>query len=351
MIRNTVCITRDCICRSLLVIVITGIPQAHCGVPDNETVVAGEALGTYYRVTIAGPAPDPAPVLRAEVQSILDDVDRDMSTYRRDSALSRVNSAQGGTWVPVPRPLVDVVALARSVSTASGGAFDVTAGPLVNLWGFGPDDRSGVPPSPREIAAARELVSFRTLRLQRNPPALLKAADGVYVDLSGIAKGYAADRISDYLIWKGVDGHLVEIGGDLRAAGLNADDQPWSIAVEKPGYRGGRGIHSVIRLRDAAVATSGDYRNFFEYGGRRYSHIIDPRTGRPVEHGLVSATIVARTTALADAYATAVLVLGPEDGLALLRRREVDGMLILRADDGFKELQTPGFRSLLDSRR
>lgn len=339
----------------LLAGAITGFIAAHGGLPDSvaarsdETMIAGETMGTYYRVTVA--APHPGPRLHEDVRSILDDVDRQMSTYRPDSALSRVNKAPGQTWVPVPRPLVDVVALARSVGTASAGAFDVTAGPLVNLWGFGPADGSGKPPSPRDIAAAKELVSFGDLRIRRDPPALRKPHDAVFVDLSGIAKGYAADRISEYLGEAGMNRHLVEIGGELRAAGSNADNQPWTIAVETPSYEARRDIHKVIRLHDGGVATSGDYRNFFEHDDRRYSHIIDPRSGRPVEHDLVSATIVAPTTALADAYATAVLVSGPDEGLAMLRRRGLDGMLILRTDNGFEQLLTPGFRTLLEPRQ
>lgn len=314
---------------------------------SREATINGHIMGTYYRVTVAGTSADRLTSLGPGVLAVLRNVDRDMSTYRADSSLSRVNRAPGGIWSLVPGSLVDVVTLALSVSESSHGAFDVTAGPLVNLWGFGPAERVAKPPSPGQIAAVRDLVSFKALDVRRQPPALRKAADGVYVDLSAVAKGYAVDEVSRFLSARGVQHYLVDVGGELRAGGLNADGKAWSIAVETPRAGSQRGVQRLIHLSDRAVATSGDYRNFFEHNGRRFSHLIDPRTGHPVEHGLVSATVVAETAALADAYATAVLVLGPDEGLALLERRRLHGMLIHKTDDGYRELFTSGFRTLL----
>lgn len=354
MIRNTILNIKTGARRHLLIGLIAStalggpcLLSPSIATQSREATINGRIMGTYYRVTVAGTAADRLASLGPGVLTVLGNVDRDMSTYRADSALSRVNRAPGGIWSSVPGSLVDVVTLARSVSKSSQGAFDVTAGPLVNLWGFGPEQRLTKPPSPGQIAAVRELVSFKALDVSRQPPALRKAADGVYVDLSAVAKGYAVDAVSRFLTARGVTHYLVDVGGELRAGGLNPDGEAWSVAVETPHPGSQRGIQRLIDLSDKAVATSGDYRNFFEHNGRQFSHLIDPRTGHPVEHGLVSATVVADTAALADAYATAVLVLGPDEGLALLKRRRLHGMLVHKTDDGYRELFTPGFRTLL----
>ncbi len=316
---------------------------AGCSADAGYQRYEGSTMGTYYRVTAR--CPESADDVGNRLTTELDAVNSQMSTYDPDSTLSRFNRSEPGAWFSVSRELHDVVAAAADVHALSDGAFDVTVGPLVNLWGFGPDAAGGVP-SESGIAAARARVGAGALAVRANPPALRKTKR-LYVDLSAIAKGHGVDRLTAVLEGQGCDHYLVDIGGEVRVRGANPDGNPWRIGVEVPDPDALGGLQRVLTLRDAAVATSGDYRNFRDLDGDRVSHTIDPRTGRPVDHGLASVTVVHGSAMRADGLATAINVLGPVAGLALAESEGLAALLIVHRDAGFEELYTAAMESYL----
>jgi len=251
----------------------------------------------------------------------LDRLDNILSTWNRHSEISRFNSSRGTADFPCSPELREVVNTAQMVSEISGGAFDITVAPLVMAWGFGPGSTGQMIPDDEHRDEARQRVGFRKLLVTE--VGLQKQHSDLEIDCSAIAKGYAVDRISELLITLGYQNHLVEIGGETRCRGYKGDGKPWRIGIQVPEAGAPASARRILRLADDAVATSGDYRNFYEHDGQRYSHTIDPRTGRPITHGLVSVTIVATTCMLADAWATACNVLGPDDAVALAREQDL----------------------------
>ena len=301
-------------------------------------------MGTSWSVTInAETLPLPGKQLKAQFDSILDRVNGEMSTYLPESELSMINAAHSTDPIPVSRSLMQVLEAASEISQLTQGAFDVTVGPLVNLWGFGPDQAFTVPTG-EQVRRASALAGFEKLHLDPAALTLEKAQGGISIDLSAIAKGHGVDRVADYLDSLQLDDYLVEIGGEIRARGVNRERAPWQIGIEQPAA-GQRGVQRIIRLDNMAMATSGDYRNFFEQDGTRYSHTIDPRTGRPVSHGLASVTVLHPSAMLADAWATGLLVLGPEQGYATALENGLDAYFIVHQDKGFREKSTPGFKT------
>ena len=304
---------------------------AGCG-PKSAKVLAlsGATMGTTYSVQVLPPRADVDPnALQQRIDALLAKVNALMSTYDPDSELSRFNAAQSTDWFAVSPALVKLVDVARQVSEASDGAFDITVGPLVNLWGFGPELRPDALPAQTDIDAARARVGYHKLHTRAEPPALRKDRPDLYVDLSAIAKGYGVDRVAALLESEGLTDYLVEIGGELRGRGVNGRGEPWRIAVERP-EAGRRSVFRIVPLHDLGMATSGDYRNFFEVNGERYPHSIDPRTGWPVQHPLASVTVLADDCMWADAWATALLVLGTETGHALAESRGLAALFISR---------------------
>jgi len=310
----------------------------------------GATMGTVYHVTVVDP---PAGLSReaaaAGVDAALAEVNARMSTYRADSEVSRFNRAAPGEWFAVSADTADVVATALEVHARSGGAFDITVGPLVDLWGFGAgskgEDRV---PAEAEIAAAAARVGSGALRVRADPPALRKEAERE-IDLSAIAKGYGVDRAALWLEGNGVANYMVEVGGEVRTAGRNPQGSKWRIGIEAPELQQGHAI-TAVALSGESVATSGDYRNYFESGGRRYSHTIDPATARPVDHALASVTVVAADCKTADALATAIDVLGPERGMAFAEREKLPVYLIVRAGGGFESRSSTAFAPYLVDR-
>jgi thiamine biosynthesis lipoprotein len=265
-----------------------------------------------------------------------------MSTYRNDSELTQFNRYLGADWFAVSAETVAVVAEAQRLAELSEGAFDVTVGPLVNLWGFGPDPRLATIPPADELAAARERVGYGMLEYRRDPPALRKARPDLYVDLSSIAKGFAVDQVATAIEKLGATDYLVEVGGELRTRGLSSRGEPWRVAIERP-IPGQRSVERVIEPGDSALATSGDYRNYFELDGRRFSHTIDPATGQPIDHDLASVTVLHPSATVADGLATALLVQGAERGLLLCEKHAIAALMIVRAGDGFQERTSSAF--------
>ncbi|HEX7061625.1 MAG TPA: FAD:protein FMN transferase [Woeseiaceae bacterium] len=324
---------------------------AACGNGDTgvEYELSGASMGTRYSVKIAEPLTDAAKDrLAREVQDILARIDGRMSTYIVDSDVSRFNASRSTGWIEVSREVCDAVVASHELSEMTGGAFDITVGPLVNLWGFGPDTVELAPPPADEIAAAKARVGYGQLHADCSRPALRKDAPDVYIDLSAWAKGYAVDEIGAELERERIGNYVVALGGELRMRGKNAAGEPWSIAIEKPSSDGGA-IRMVLKLSDCSASTSGDYRNYFVYQGKRYSHLIDAREGRPVSHNLASVTVITDKTSFADAVATALLVLGPDDGMALAKERNIPALFQLRTGNGFSEAMSPAFAQLVEN--
>lgn len=306
--------------------------------PAEGQVLRGETMGTTFEIRLVG-AVDAA-AAREAVAAALEEVDRLMSTWRPDSELSRFNAAGAGAMT-VSAPTVEVLALAQRVYEATGGAFDVTVGPLVARWGFGP---GGERPAPTkdEITDLLTHVGLDKLRLEGRT--LTKADARVQVDVAGIAKGYGVDRVADALAaLPGFRGVMVEIGGEVRVIGGKADGQPWRLAIERPDEER-RAVHSVVALRAGGLATSGDYRRFIDEGAERRTHVVDPRTGRPVQHGVASASVLAPDCATADAWATALMVLAPDEGLEKIEAdATLEAQLIVRTSAGMTVRATAGF--------
>jgi thiamine biosynthesis lipoprotein len=270
------------------------------------------------------------------VDTLLAEINHTMSTYDPESELSRFNRLRTTDWVPASASLRDVIKAALEIGAQSEGAFDITVGPLVNLWGFGPEVHPDRIPPERDIAAARARSGLNKVTLGETQPAIRKQQPDVFLDLSGIAKGYGVDRVADLMTSHGIEHYMVEIGGEIRVHGLKDRETPWRIAIEKP-LSGERSVQTMLALSDIALATSGNYRNFFEIAGRRYSHTIDPTTGRPVDHHLVSVTVLAETSMRADAWATAFQVLGPERGMAIAERLNLPVLFVIERDGQFEE--------------
>jgi len=311
---------------------------------DALTVISGPTMGTTYTVKLHGAEVD-RDALESAIDAVLERINDSMSTWRPDSELSRFNRSNTTDWFAVSAELTHVVAAAESISSVSDGAFDVTVGPLVNLWGFGPEGRADKPPSEPQIERIMPLIGYRMLAVSTVPSALRKREPDMYVDLSAIAKGYAVDAIAQLLDERQVRTYLVEIGGELRARGARSDTTPWRIAIERP-VPGMRTAQSIVALRDTAIATSGDYRNYVERDGKRFTHTIDPRTGRPITNALASVSVITDTAMRADAFATAILVLGPEEGYALAVREALAAQLIVKAGGGFEVRTTPQFDAM-----
>jgi len=317
--------------------------------PDagEDLELTGRVMGTTWSVRVAPQAPDGEVLAAQELERLIQTefaaVDLAMSTWRPDSELSRFNAHASGEPFPVSRATLAVFRIAAEVSEASEGALDVTVGPLVALWGFGAGARVPSEPDPTELAAALERVGWRRIRIDEDAGSLSKRDADTSADLSALAKGYAVDRVADALLERGLTGFLVELGGELRAAGRRADGQPWRVGIERPDSEG-RSLLEVVELEDAGLATSGDYRNYYESGGVRRSHLLDPRTARPIEHGLASVSVIHADAAHADAWATALGILGPEDGWRVAEEQGLAVHFVLRQADGsFVVRATPRF--------
>lgn len=309
-----------------------------------EVVLAGNTMGTQYSVKLTQSELDAA-LLQQDIEGSLEQVEQMMSTYRPGSEISRFNEQPSTDWQTVSKAFCESVEQAQQLSTFTDGAFDITVAPLVNLWGFGPGDMIDELPSDDKIAALLQLVGYEHLHTDCSLPALRKDLAGLMLDMSAFGKGLAVDVVADLLDGKGFEHYLVEVGGELRLRGRNTSGEPWAIGIELP-LTEQRRPHTIVRLTDTALATSGDYRNFFETDGQRYSHTIDTRTGKPVTHSLASVTVVDSKAWRADALATALLVLGPEKGMELAVREQLAVLFLTRDDSGIDERATPAFEQL-----
>jgi thiamine biosynthesis lipoprotein len=319
-----------------------------CSKTDSQLLhIQGQTMGTYYQVKYVLDAEQQgnkqltAEAVKQEIDNRLEQVNNLMSTFRRDSELSRFNQAEKS--LVVSDAMRNVVKSALMIFAQTDGAYDVTVGPLVNLWGFGPDKRPDKVPAQALIDEKMQVVGSRYLSLEGNR--LTKSIPGLYLDLASIAKGYGVDFIAEYLQQLGISNYLVDIGGELRVQGNKPGKKRWTLAVERP--VAGQNVQRLIHIGDNGIATSGDYRNYFEADGIRYSHTIDPKTGKPITHKLASVTVINKSCMLADGYATAITVLGPQAGLEFAQQHHLPVFMLVKAGNDFKEFYTPEFEPYL----
>ncbi|MDH4085165.1 MAG: FAD:protein FMN transferase [Nitrospira sp.] len=328
--------------RALMVLIVllaagAGFSLLSPASPVAELHLSGRTMGTTYSVKYRPTHVTPSlKAMQIEVDALLAEINHTMSTYDQESELSRLNRLRTTNWVPASAPLRDVLKAALEIGAQSEGAFDITVGPLVNLWGFGPEVHPDRIPLETDIAAAHARSGLDKVTLSEAQQAIRKHRPDVFLDLSGIAKGYGVDRVAELMTAHGIEHYMVEIGGEIRVRGFKEQDTPWRIAIEKP-LSSERSVHTMLALSDIALATSGNYRNFFEIAGRRYSHTIDPTTGWPVDNHLVSVTVLAETSMRADAWATAFQVLGPERGMAIAERLNLPVLFVIDRDGQFEE--------------
>ena len=300
-------------------------------------------MGTSFTIKIATLMSSlDATQLKVKIKQRLDELNGQMSTYLPNSELSLINKNLSSDWLVVSVDLYQVLKEAKTVFLLSKGAFDISVGPLVNLWGFGPDPALFVAPNEPLIQQTKEKIGLNYLLFNDELKQIKKQIPQLTLDLSAIAKGYAVDQVGLLLEQHGITDYMVEIGGELRLKGLNLQQKPWRIAIEKPSPEQ-RVIQKVLPLSNISLATSGDYRNFFEVEGKRYSHTIDPRTGKPITHKLASITILSDTTMKADALATALMVLGAEQGFDLAEKEQIAALFIIKTKDGFIEKVSRSF--------
>jgi thiamine biosynthesis lipoprotein len=326
-----------------LALALAGCATGH---PYSPTL-RGETMGSAWTVQLsAAVTADRVPALQAGAQAQFDAVNLALSTWRPDSALSRFNENDSGEWVDIDPELAKVMSYGLGLAESSGGAYDLTVGPLVNLWGFGPDPQRDAAPDPAAIESARARVGWRKVEVDLANHRARKAP-GVRVDLSSLGKGRGVDRVAAYLDAQGVTNYLIDLSGKLRARGVSSSGRPWLVGVEQPAADDPSGaprtVESAVSLRDSSIATSGDYRKYFESGGKHYSHIIDPRTGWPVTHATLSATAIASTCMEADALATAYMVMAPDAALRLADAAGVPALWISRADGGYRLQRSSGW--------
>ncbi|MDC8832261.1 FAD:protein FMN transferase [Alteromonas sp. chi3] len=310
----------------------------------NVEHLVGQTMGTSYNVKYPALSDVDSGALKAAIDQRLVRVNALMSTYDPTSELSRFNQYRYSTPFELSAETMLVIHEAMRLGELSDGVLDVTVGPLVNLWGFGPTMRPETIPSDEDITAVRQYVGLDKLEVRGNT--LIKKHPQLYVDLSTIAKGYGVDVVADLLEQQGITDYLVEIGGEMRVKGNKADGSPWLIAIEKP-VSDERAVQKVVSIGDNAIATSGDYRNYYEQDGIRYSHLIDPTTGKPIQHNTVSVTVVASSSMSADGLATAFNVMGWDSAIALAEEHDIAVFIIRRVDDTFEEYSSPAFDELV----
>ena len=308
---------------------------------NNKTELSGKTMGTQYHISVlpsSNKKPINQPALKKEIDALLVEVNRQMSTYDPNSEISQFNQYQQTDWFAVSKDFAFVVSTAQSVSKASRGSFDITIAPLIDLWGFG-EKTQFTSPTEQQIKSALKNTGYQLLEVRVSPPAIRKLNKNIRIDLSAIAKGFAVDKIAEHLNGKGYLDYSVEIGGEVRNQGFNPKGRPWGVGMESPQY-GDWIINEVLLSSNLAVATSGDYRNYFIKDGVRYSHTINPMTGKPVRHNLAAVTVLHESTMMADAYATALMVLGEKQGKVFSEHNKLRVSMIIRKEESYYAWET-----------
>lgn len=297
-------------------------------------------MGTEYHIRIPFEAHYknnnkiiPQQQLQQDIDALLISINKEMSTYLTNSNISRFNQLETKDWFPISKPFFDVINTAQRISHSSEGAFDITIMPLVNLWGFG-TSKEKMLPAQNQITLALGKIGYKFLQIQLKPTAIRKQKTNLSIDLSAIAKGYAVDAVALLLKKHQFEHFLIEIGGEIRVQGKNKQNKTWRIGIEKPTILH-RSIQQGIKLNNIAIATSGDYRNYYEQDGKRYSHTINPKTGKPITHKLASVSVLNESAMIADAQATAIMVLGEQKGKIYAKKENLKVYMIFRDKDKF----------------
>ncbi|MHC8393943.1 FAD:protein FMN transferase [Pseudomonas sp. LB3P93] len=314
-----------------------------CGNGDSQERFDGPTMGSRYSIQYVRHSSTPGPkAVQAEVENILAEVDRQFSTYRSDSDIEHFNDLPANRCQKMPAPILKLVRVGERLSEQSEGSFDLTVEPLLNLWGFGPQARNEKVPSAQALAEVRQRVGYQHLRIDGDQ--LCKDA-AVEVDFNSIAAGYAVDTIAAKLEAMGIHNYLAEATGELKAAGKKLDGSPWRVALEEP--RDDQQVaERIIAVDGYGVSTSGDYRNYFQQDGKRYSHTFDARTGAPVSHTLASVTVINPSALMADGLSTLLLILGPERGWDYAEKHDIGAFFVIRADTGFVTRTNQAFERL-----
>ena len=323
-------------------VTLASLSTVGCSSKPEIIEISGSKMGTTYHITVIADQLPPSDI-EQQIDQLLSKVDHSMSTYKKDSEISRFNRLNVGQQLEISQEFADVLQISREIWQLSEGAFDPTLGPLVDLWGFGPKATGDLIPSDQDITAALKNTGFdgvvlKGLILTKNKP--------VALDLSAVAKGYAVDIVSNYLEMSALPDYLVEVGGEIRVSGFNSEGMPWRVAIEQPQLLAS--VNKIVGLTDMSIATSGDYRNYFERDGIRYSHTIDPRTGKPIDHNLASVTVLIDSCAEADAWATAFSVLGAQQSIELAEKLDLAMYMLVRQNDQFIASSSRSFKSYTD---
>ncbi len=336
-----------------ILLVLSTLTLSACFPSNNngktEVLLQGYTMGTTYNVkVVSSEAKVEALKLNSKIDQVLKQVNQEMSTYIPDSEISRFNKSTSTSPVEISAGFSKVLAESIRLGQLSQGKLDITVGPLVNLWGFGPDQRPEKIPSEELLDDVRNRVGLKYLHLDGNK--LTKDVPNLYVDLSTTAKGYGVDMVAELLEKHGITNYLVEIGGEMRLSGFKNTGELWAIAIEKPIIDSSgeqRAVHEIIIPKDNAVATSGDYRNYFEIDGKRFSHIIDPDTGKPINHNLVSVSVIAPLSMTADGLSTTLMVMGVDKGMTFATEQGIAAFFIYKTENGFEESYTVKFKQYL----
>lgn len=331
-------------------LLLAGCDNASAPTPPKETatVLEGKTMGTFWRVSVVNVDKKRADELRAKIQTQLDGDDQLLSTWKNDSALMRFNlSASTAPW-PVTEAMADIVTESLRIGQKTHGAMDVTVGPLVNLWGFGPDKQPLSTPDQQQIDTAKSKTGLQHLTVINTAGRqyLQKDLPELFVDLSTVGEGYAADHLAKLMGQEGISRYLVSVGGALASRGMSAEGRPWRVAIQKPTDKE-NAVQAIVDINGHGISTSGSYRNYYELDGQRISHVIDPQTGRPITHNLVSVTVIAPTALEADAWDTGLMVLGPEKAKEVVREQGLAVYMIMKEGERFTTWMSPQFYAFL----
>lgn len=326
---------------AILGCVLTGCQQVDEA--TQQIVLNGSTMGTTYTIRVVPAETEIDPKELAEkIKVELTHINQAMSTYIEDSEISEFNKSRSTNWIPVAKTFLEVTKSAIQIHNETNSAFECTVKPLLQFWGFGPNRKIPKEIDVEQLKKVRSIVGTQFLKIQSSPPALKKSIPELEIDLSAIAKGDGVDRVAAVISTYNPKGYLVEIGGEIRVAGLKRDGSKWNLAIEKP-VVDSRENYQIIKKTDCCVATSGDYRNFVLIDGKKYSHTIDPRTGYPISHQLASVTVFEKTCRKADALATSLMVLGPDEGYNWAQENNVAAMFLIYSDEDIVEKSTSLF--------
>ncbi|MCI7354210.1 MAG: FAD:protein FMN transferase [[Actinobacillus] rossii] len=340
---------------SLIFTALLAVTLGLTGCKKDPEIVSfvGKTMGTTYHIKYIddGDLSLDKEKAHAQIEMVLKDVNAKMSTYDQNSELSRFNQfTEINQPVEISSDLAKVIGEAIRLNKVTEGALDVTVGPVVNLWGFGPEKRPERKPTAEQLAERQAWVGIDKLKLSQNAGKffLEKTVSQLYVDLSSIAKGFGVDLVAESIEKIGAKNYMVEIGGEIRAKGKNTEGKDWQIAIEKPSFDGARSVEEVIGLKDLAMATSGNYRIYFEENGKRFAHEIDPKTGQPIQHHLASITVLHPSTMTADGLSTGLFVLGEDKALEIAEKEQLPVFLIIKTDNGFETKMSSEFSALFN---